>query len=311
MKTQTKTTKKAELTKEEMAEMDKMSNVNDILQAPFYKLSSIRLNGKNGNFFKTAINSDGSLKTDEGTGKALLEDLGAEIKGVILRSRVSFAAQDADSEIFSSENDKSKDFEVFVKTPKEQGGFSIQHAFTGKINEVKSRFPELKYIQILYFLNFENGEISRLKVKGKSLGNLFDYFRTFTREERIFEYTTIFSFEEQSNKFGKFFVSIPKRGDKIENLREIQSALKSINQKLTEIENYYEEQKKNRSDSIPIEEAPEPQEQGQTALETPKGVNDGELPKPPATDEINVKEIPFGDKNDGDPSDKELEKAGL
>ena len=303
---------KKELTQEEINEMDSKSHENDVKPAPTFKLASLKLNGKEGNFFKTII-ENGEMKLNEDN-RAMLEDMGAKIKGVILRARVQFAANETDMEIYTSEGDKGGKFNVFVKTEKEKGGFMTQYAFTGNADQIKARYPELKYIQILYFLLEDTNEIVRLKVKGMSLGNLFDYFKEFSRNEHIWQYVSEFGFAHSKNKFGKFFVSTIKRGKKVEDFSEVQTAIREVNDKLQDIEDYYQEKDEQRmmNGEVPIEEAPAQQNDAQTGEEAPKGVDDGELPKAPATDEIDVKGIPFDNKeSEGDPSDEELKKAGL
>ena len=60
MKTQ-KTNKKVETSKEELDELSELSGEKDTRVAPSFKLPSLKLNGRDGSYFRTVLNEYGSL----------------------------------------------------------------------------------------------------------------------------------------------------------------------------------------------------------------------------------------------------------
>ena len=316
------TTRKQGTTQDDINAMSDMSGEAELKSAPKYVLPSIRLQGKDGVFNRTIIENDRLKVGDDG--KALLEDVGKEVLGVVLKVRKTYVDNSPDTQLFSNEvgNGANVQVSVFSKLENAKGGFTIGLAHQGTPAEIKARFPEISMVQIIYFMICETNEIVRLKVKGMGLPELFAYWKTFENDEHVFEYITKLGVKSDKNKFGSFFVNTFERGEKVKNLRDVKTAMSEVYEKITEIEDYFIEQNKNRSgEGMPIEEAPAPQNDTEMLLkpvkdtstpQTGQGVDDEEIAKP--NDEIDVKEIPFGDKKDGDPSDpsdKDLKEAGL
>ena len=100
MKTQ-KTNKKVETSKEELDELSELSGEKDTRAAPSFKLPSLKLNGRDGSYFRTVLNEDGSLKQTE-DGKALLLEV-ENPTGIILKPRKSFSYECPSYQLFTSE----------------------------------------------------------------------------------------------------------------------------------------------------------------------------------------------------------------
>lgn len=242
MKKTTKTNTKSKLSKEELDNLSKLSGEKDTKSAPAFKLSSLKLNGRDGGFFKTVLASDGSIKHNE-DGKALL----VEVKnptGIILRPRKSFSKEGGDYQLFSTEGSVSPKsvFTIFKKTDGVKGPL-INMVGQGTASELKTQFPEIKMNQILYFLlDTEDGhELVRLKVHGMGLCQIFNYFKEFDATEHIFQYKTILSQKADKNQFGKFFVPTFKKGEALTDFTAVKENLELINAKIEAIELYAKE----------------------------------------------------------------------
>lgn len=296
----TKKTTKVE-TKVSQAEIDQMSELSDeknTKAAPKFSLASLKINGKEGGYYKTVVNGD-ELETGE-DGKAVLE-LVENPSGVILRPRKSFSFVGADYQLFTNEggNTQKDVFTVFEKRETKKG-FSIQAVFQGTPAQLKEKFPELKMTQVIYFLLDEPKELVRLKVKGMSLGNIFDYWKEFGSNEHLFQYKTILGEEKQKNKFGKFVVTTFKKGEKIADFTEIKKNMELIASKISEIEAYYKDRDAEMAEMAGADEPSRPERNMLDKEELKKATDelyqkgDEDVDDDEAEDEIDVAKIPFG-----------------
>ncbi len=254
----------------DLNKMEEMSGERDVKTAPKYTLPSVKLNGREGKFYRTVI-EDGELKTGD-DGKAYLEDMGKTLSGVILKVRKTYFEDGVDSQLFSNETSsrKNEPITIFQKTENQKGGYSTAPVFTGTPAEAKERFPELSMVQIIYFLLKDTGEIVRLKVKGMSLGQLFKYWKEFNQTEHVFEYYTILGQKADKNKFGSFFVNTFKKGERVKDLEQVQSAMQEVSDNVEEIDKYFRETQAlyaaeplKRGEEAEIEYVPEKQEEEQ------------------------------------------------
>jgi hypothetical protein len=260
------TTKKQTTTKQEVDvnAMAEMSGEKDTKSAPKYTLPSVKMNGKTGSFYRTVI-EDGELKKGE-DGKAVLDDMGKEVKGVILKVRKTYFADEAEGQMYSNEigSGKNEKVSIFHKSENTKGGYTTACVFTGLASQVKERFPELSMIQIIYFLLSDTNEIVRLKVKGMSLGQLFSYWKEFEADDHTFEYETILGAKADKNKFGSFFVNTFKKGNKVENLKDVEIAMKEVYENVNKIEEFYKEslsEKIINGEDIDVEYSPKPKDE--------------------------------------------------
>lgn len=323
MKQTKKTTKVETTSQEEIDRMSEMSDEKNTKAAPKFPLASLKVQGKEGGYYKTVLTATGEMEVGE-DGKALLEKIENPV-GVILRPRKSFNFVGGDYQLFTSEggNTAKSVFSVFRKSETTKG-FSIEMVTQGTPAEIKTQFPELKMVQIIYFLlDTEDGqELVRLKVKGMSLGKIFDYWKEFGPGEHLFQYKTILGEEKGKNQFGKFIMSTFKKGEKVKDFTEIKKAMELISGKIDEIDAYYKErdaeaqeflagkavdmgeefggEKGNRPPSSPLdninrgrkedfegEDDPEDGFDPKAVKEARKGVQHDQ-------DEIDVDKIPFG-----------------
>ena len=169
---------------EQIKRMQDMSGENETRLAPKYILPTLKVNGKEGGFSMTVI-EDGKLKLGEDE-KCLMEKV-EKPAGVFLRVRKELFYNGSEIQYFTGESSgRNPIFTVFEKRQNKEG-FSINAVGEGTIKDVKQLFPELKMRQVIYFLLItkQGSKIVRLKVKGMSLGNLFDYMKKFSGNEDL------------------------------------------------------------------------------------------------------------------------------
>lgn len=239
MATKETNTKTTSTSQEEIDKMSEMSDEKNTKVAPKFALASLKVNGKEGGYFKTVL-ENGELAVGE-NGKTVLEQIKNPV-GIIIRPRKSFNFVGGDYQLFTNEggNTAKSVFSVFEKKETKKG-FSIQMIGQGTPAEIKAKFPELKMTQIIYFLMNDTDELVRLKVKGMSLGKIFDYWKEFGPNEHLFQYETILGEEKGKNQFGKFIMSTFKKGVKIKDFTEVKKAMELVSSKIEEIEAYYKE----------------------------------------------------------------------
>ena len=241
MKTQ-KTNTKAKVAEVDVEKLSELSGESDTKSAPKFPLPSLKINGKTGGYYLTVLNKDGSLKTGD-DGKALLEEV-ENPTGIILKPRKSFNFIGGDFQYFTNEsgNTPKAIFSVFKKTEGKKGDI-IQMVGQGTSAEIKTKFPELKMTQILYFLLKTDDELNlvRFKVRGMSLGNLFDYWKEFAGTEHFFQYYTVLGEENDKNQFGKFIKATFTKGETVKDFTEVRESLELIKEKVEAIEKYASE----------------------------------------------------------------------
>ena len=235
----TKKQTKVSTSKEELEELSELSGEKDTRVAPAFKLPSLKLNGRDGGYYRTVLNEDGSLKQTE-DGKALLLEV-ENPTGIILKPRKSFSYECPSYQLFTSEGSINQKaiFTVFKKQETTKG-FSITMAGQGTAAELKTKFPTLKMTQVVYFmLDTKTGsELCRLKVHGMSLGPIFDYFKEFGSDEHLFQFKTVLGEKNAKNQYGKFVISTFKRGEAVKDFSEVRDNLELIKSKISEIEAY-------------------------------------------------------------------------
>ena len=292
MATKKQTTKSNELSQEELATLSEMSDEKNTKATPRFSLASLKINGKEGGYFKTVI-KDGELQVGE-DGKALLEAV-ANPSGIILRPRKCYQYIGADYQLYSNEggNTPKSQFTIFEKRETKKG-FSNSIVFQGTPGEIKVKFPEIKMIQILYFLLDEPHELVRLKVKGMSLGKLFDYWKEFNATEHLFQFKTIRGEEKGKNQFGKFIMSTFKKGEKVKDLSEVKENIELIAKKIEEIETHFAERGLEIEDPTAEGERPAARPLDEIRESMAKLNEPEEETDEKAEDEIDVSKIPFG-----------------
>ena len=312
MKTQIKNTKKVN-SEVDVEKLSELSGESDTKSAPKFPLPSLKINGKTGGYYLTVLNKDGSLKTGD-DGKALLEEVENPV-GIILKPRKSFNFIGGDFQYFTNEggNTPKANFVVFKKTEGKKGDI-IQAVGEGTSAEIKTKFPELKMTQILYFLlKTDKGlNLTRFKVKGMSLGNLFEYWKEFSGTEHFFQYYTELGEENDKNQFGKFIKATFTKGETVKDFTEVRESLELIKEKVEAIEKYAaernieqeglmggvdEETAGTRPESRPLDEIRESLKlvnDEEEAEELSDKVSKKRKAAKDDSDEIDVASIPFG-----------------
>mgnify|MGYP001616292241 CR=1 FL=1 len=230
-----------------------------------------------GNWLYTTKNQKGEIET---VGK------NDPIDGIILRVRMSILS-DYDknkSSYFSYEfDDMRDDIEIYEKV-----GDKRNLIFKGDYWKVKAKFAtehddkgrptktNYNLFYIIYFFHIAEKTIFRLKIKGNSRSNWFDYQKTFTADESIMAFLTKFdvkqnttgsiaykyvTFERAESIAPEVFMDMLTKGKELKNVLELQ-------------------------DRKPVEQAPEIASSNPYDAVTP-------LPEPSEEDVIRVEDIPF------------------
>jgi hypothetical protein len=277
-----------------LSELSDMSGEKNSKQAPKYVLPSLKMNGKDGIFYRTKITKDETLEIGD-DGRVILEDVGDSLSGVILIIRRSYFHNGIDSQLYTNETDNTKNAKINVLSKSETArGFTSTLVFQGTADQVKQRFPEIGMMQIIYFLLQDTGEIVRLKVKGMSLSQFFSYFKEFEKNEHIFEFITQLGSKKDKNKFGSFYVNTFKKGERVENMAAVETAVRTVYENLMNIEEYYEErtQEPIREEEIPV-------------------INNTEIPVMAPEEEIDNLKVNELEDHNAEPTKEQLKAAGL
>jgi len=258
-------------------EMAKQSGEENIKSAPRYELPTIRLQGKKGKFIKKWRDENKEYQSEE---------IGETLEGVMLKVRRKFSGFGKDEKFFTNEHNSWKDtvnvFYVDFKVKDKK----TQLIDTGKISDLRVKYPNLKMRQVIYFLM--DGEIVKLEVKGKGLSNLFDYWKEqFESSEHIFQFITKVSISEKSSPLGSYYAMNFEKGREIKDLTEVGEKLNEVTTNIEKIDSYYIEQ-------VPSYEIEEPENEEKPKKFRPD-VKDEDIPvvEEEKEDEVDVKDIPF------------------
>lgn len=213
------------------------SGETEVKGAPKLDLPILKLNGSKGNFTL--------LKQGKKT------DLGNEVSGIILKIRRCCTFYSKTKQMFSTEvnsnNDKMILFEVFTK---QNGDRSFNKIDEGTYAELKQRKPDLKFIQILYFLM--DGEVVKLQVKGGGLTNLFEYYRKFEGDEHLFQYYTNITTEQKTDPI-TYYSMLFAKGEKVENMEDVAENINFLAETLAKIDSF-RKTKSEAAESAPVSE---------------------------------------------------------
>ena len=248
--------------KQNLQELTELSGEAGIKQPPKLELPTVRLDGRNGIFYKY-INKEGTFEKEE---------LGKEIKGVMLKVRRTFSEFSKTYRTFTNEHNSWKDKLVLFESKKTERGTSILPIDEGLIKELRERHPNLRMRQVIYFMFQPTNEIVKLIVKGKGLSNLFEYWKEFETNEHMFQYVSGLKVKEETGELGTYFSVEFEKVEKIEDISEVAEQIFDISEKIKKIEDFYSTQVYTPEEIVSTiaEEAPAKEEE-----------------------EINVKDIPF------------------
>lgn len=228
MKTQTQ-----EIDLEALAEA---SGENAVKGAPKLDLPILKLNGSKGNF--TLLKKGKKIELEN------------EIEGVILKIRRSCTFYSKTKQMFSTEvngnNDKMVLFEVFTK---QNGDRSFNKVDEGTYAELKQRKPDLKFIQVIYFLM--DGEIVKLQVKGGGLTNLFEYYKQFGNSH-LFQFITKITTEQKTDPI-TYYTMVFAKGEAIDDLADVAEKINYLADTLNKIDSFRKE-KSEVGEQSPVDE---------------------------------------------------------
>ncbi len=160
---------------EELKDIIEASGELEVKARPKYNLPLVRFHGKEGRFLKYVFD-------EEGNKQAI--DLGDKIQGVMLKVRRVFVGWGQDYWLFTNEHNSWKDQVYLFEGKKTERGIEVKMIDKGLCGELKSKYPELKMRQVIYFLLEPTKEVVKLQIKGKGLSYLFDYWAGFKHDEQ-------------------------------------------------------------------------------------------------------------------------------
>jgi hypothetical protein len=197
---------------------------------PVYDVPEIKFNGNNGTFSRSVYDKSTKTRNDE--------PLKAPLNFVILKKRrvlSSFSKTKASH--FSTEHDGPNDV---------IGLFKNFNNYTeldkvGVAKVLREENPLLKTKEIAYVLY--NKEICKLSIKGSSLSEYYDYQNKLRDEDaRSFSViTTVKASEPQDGPKDKYYKLVFSKKENIEDeaaLLKIETAMKTVSDKLSEIDAY-------------------------------------------------------------------------
>jgi len=224
------------MSQENLEELAKLFGEDNVRQSPKYIVPMLRLHGNKGVFEKTILTEDDSSQTVEMDNK---------IEGVMLKVRRAFSAFAPNERLYTNEHNSWKDKVTLFQSRKTEKGWRTQRIDEGMIKELREKYPTLRMRQQIYFLLFPVKEIVKLTVKGKGLGNLFEYWSEFKPNEHSFQFLTkIGTVEEQGPGGNKYYAMTFKRETeelKDEDANLVAEKIREVAENVARIEMYYAE----------------------------------------------------------------------
>ena len=231
-----------------------------IMSIPF-----LSFNGKDGIFYLP--------KYEE---KEEPESLGHSISVVIIRVRKRL-----DSKPGSPEEFYTAEFDSNTQPLELMQRGSQDVVDCGTYTELKSRFPQLQYREVIYF--FFKGEIFKMSIGGASLSPFWNYLKSFGRKDTLLRYeTTLGSVEEKHPQFGPYFRLSFGRGLEVPDWQGFWEQLQILRD--TEVTRTIEGKKEKLGIESPATETPE-EKQIREKAEIDKEIH--------PEDGINVEAVPF------------------
>uniref|UniRef100_A0A7V3JAB3 Uncharacterized protein n=1 Tax=candidate division CPR3 bacterium TaxID=2268181 RepID=A0A7V3JAB3_UNCC3 len=208
-------------------DLTKLSGEENVKQRPRYILPVVRLNGKEGIFYKFEKDEEGNIEKI---------DLGDRLQGTILKVRRTFVGWGKDYSLFTNEHNSWKD----KMTLFERREGEVNMIDTGTSAELRPKYPELKMTQVLYLLLEPQKEVVKLLVKGKGLQNLFDFWDEFKSDEHIYQYLLEIRADKEVGKLGEYYYTTFARLREVDDMNLIADKIREVANKIAEVESYYE-----------------------------------------------------------------------
>lgn len=269
--------------------LSEMSGENDAGSAPKLILNQIRFNGKKGVYVFENVKKGLIETVDPKTGKTKKSyekvGLGETIEVIFLKIRRRLYEFRKDQKALATNEHNHAGARVTLF-----GGEKIEN---GIASELREKYPKLRTQQVIYALY--QGEMVRLIVKGASLGSttkpkdvddFYSYLSKFQgkNDEHFYEYKTILSVGEEEGPLGSYFVMHFAKGDKLEDLSEVETNMEIAFNHCKEADEYY-------LSKMPVPEHLKDLQKTQSTGE--KEIDTVEYPDDVDEDEINAEDIPF------------------
>jgi len=247
-----------------------------IKQAPKYIVPAVRLHGNKGVF----------QRTDYADGVSNTIDIGNSIEGVMLKVRRSFGSFTKDEQFFTNEHNSWRDKVILFRRHKTSDGIAkTQTVDEGTTKELKEKYPALRMRQLIYFLLYPGKEVVKLTIKGKGLGDLFDYWQSFDNDEHMFQFVTKVGVKEEEGQMGTYYATSFERGEAVEgkDFDEVAESIDEVSSRVEASESFYAKPSKEEDAGLPVAED-----------DDVPVIEEEDDPRPVSDDpEINVNDIPF------------------
>ena len=269
-------------------DLSDLSGEKNIKPVPKYNLPIVQLNGNEGVFYKKVIGEKGVDKVE----------MGDKITGVMLKIRRAYNSFSKECILSSNEHNSWQDNVTIFKTRMSVEGKPLDTKMfdKGQAKDMKDKHG-MKMTQVIYFLLEPDKEIVKLRVRGKGLGNLMEYWKLFKgKDEHVYNYLT----EITGYLAGKtpanidYYATNFQRLEGVEDMDMVATKIREVAGKIQEIDDFYksrtpEEGKLNKR----VEQTKDLKE-----VEIPVIDIDKDKPKQKSEigldeDEIDVKNIPF------------------
>lgn len=265
-------------------DLSKLSGEDIVKQMPKYILPVIRLHGKKGKFYKYVRGEEGKSEEIELTDK---------IQGTILKVRRILIGFGKDYQLFTNEHNHWKDKVSLFERNFEKKREKPMMVDVGTRQELKQKYPELKMIQVLYFLLEPQKEVVKLLIKGKGLARLVDFWREFKSHEHIYDYLIEVGIKQEESPLGEYYATTFNRIEEVESKELVAEKIKEVAGKIAEIEEYYEEkpptEEEIEEEDIPIVE----DEKKNVPVAKKQNVKVRKIVWKKEEEEINPEDIPF------------------
>jgi len=271
---------KKELTEEEVNELADLSGENNVKTPKKLNLATIKLNGKDGKFYKNEMNDEGKFEQTE---------IQEEVTGVVLKIRRVLTAyrkeQGKSYILFTNQHNSWKDKVVLFE---KKEGERAKLKDKGMVPEIREKYPELRVRQVVYFLLYPGvrNEVVKLVIRGKGLSSLFQFFNEFENDEHLFEYEVKVGVQREEGDLGEYYFNVFEKLGGVSDIELVQEKIKEIASAIEEFDNHYKQKDKEMEEQF-SEGNIDYKEKEKDKTE------DSNIPVVEDDDEIDVNDIPF------------------
>ncbi|MCK4307305.1 hypothetical protein KAW50_03645 [candidate division WOR-3 bacterium] len=252
-------------------DLDELANLSgeSTVKSFKYTVPLLKFNGNTGKF---------GLLTPDSEGNYVPKELGDKAHGVILKIRRVYSAYEKGGgdpiRMYTNEHNSRNDDLVLFEARGSTKSRLIDH---GTGSALREKYSNLRLKQNLYFLF--DGDVVKLRVGGKSLASLFEYYRDFGTGEHIFQYETQITCHQETNEGGLSYYVMDFAKSKKTDIESISEKIKEVAMNIESADQSYGQQRK------------EPEEK--PATESVIQTEEGSEKEKNGEKEIDIKDIPF------------------